>query len=102
MRNILKTRRTVHYFVYYNIGMFIISSIVITIYFYTRSEQLYEIMNFANQGVPQENFATVFIVALIIVAIIVVGLLALFYWFIYGILLRRLKINYTELKKMED
>lgn len=102
MRNILKTRRTVHYFVYYNIGMFIISSIVITIYFYTRSEQLYEIMDFANQGVPQENFATVFIVALIIVGIIVVGLLVLFYWFIYGILLRRLKRNYKELKKMED
>lgn len=60
MNNILKTRRTVKYFVYYNVGVFILSSIVVDIFFYTRSEQLYEIMDFASQGIPPENFASVF------------------------------------------
>ena len=102
MKNILKTRRTVKYFVYYNIGMFILSSVVLDSYFYNRSEQLYEIMDFARQGVPLENFATVFIISQIIVGVLVVGLLILFYWLVYGLLLRRLKTNYKELKKIDQ
>jgi len=102
MKNILKTRRTVKYFVYYNVGVFILSSIVVDIFFYARSEQLYEIMDFASQGIPQESFASVFVISQIIVGVIVLGLLILFYWLIYGLLLRRLNRNYKELKKMED
>jgi len=102
MKNILKTRRTVKYFVYYNVGVFILSSIVVDIFFYTRSEQLYEIMDFASQGIPPESFASVFVISQIIVGVIVLGLLILFYWLIYGLLLRRLNRNYLELEKMED
>ncbi len=102
MKNILKTRRTVKYFVYYNVGIFILSSIIVDIFFYSRSEQLYEIMDFASKGVPQENFASVFVISQIIVGIIVLGLLVLFYWLIYGLLLRRLNRNYKELKKLDN
>ena len=102
MNNILKTRRTVKYFVYYNVGVFILSSIVVDIFFYTRSEQLYEIMDFASQGIPPENFASVFVISQIVVGVIVLGLLILFYWLIYGLLLRRLNRNYIELEKMEN
>ena len=102
MNRILRTRRTVKYFVYYNIGMFIISSIILDIFFYNRSEQLYDVMDFASQGVPMENFATVFIISQIVVGILVVGLLMLFYWLVYGLLLRRLRSNYKELKKIDQ
>ncbi len=102
MKNILKTRRTVKYFVFYNVGVFILSSIIVDIFFYTRSEQLYEIMDFASQGIALESFASVFILTQIIVGVIVLGLLILFYWLIYGLLLRRLNRNYLELKKMDD
>ena len=101
MNNILKTRRTVKYFVYYNVGVFILSSIVVDIFFYSKSEQLYNIMDFASQGVPQENFASVFIISQIIVGMIFLGLLMLFYWLIYGLLLKRLNRNYKELEKMD-
>ncbi len=102
MRNILNTRKTVKYFVYYNVGMFILSSIAIDIYFFSRTDQLYKIIDFANQGIPQENFASVFIIAQVLVGVIVLGLLVLFYWLVYGILLRRLNRNYKELKKIDD
>lgn len=102
MNRILRTRRIVKYFVYYNIGMFILSSIVLDIFFYNRSEQLYNIMDFASQGIPLENFATVFIISQIIVGILVVGLLMLFYWLVYGLLLRKLRTNYKELKKIDQ
>lgn len=101
MNNILRTRKTVRYFVYYNIGMFIISSIVANTIYYMKSEQLYEVLDFASKGVPQENFATVFIVSQIIVGIVFVGVLMLFYWLVYGILLGKLKRNYKELKNLE-
>jgi len=101
MHNILKTRKTVRYFVYYNIGMFILSSIVVSTIYYVHSNQLYEVMGFASKGVPRENFATIFIITQIAVGVVFLGLLMLFYWLIYGILLKRLKNNYKELKKIE-
>tara|TARA_B100000809_G_scaffold162008_1_gene159301 strand:+ start:5052 stop:5690 length:639 start_codon:yes stop_codon:yes gene_type:complete len=102
MQNILNTRKTVRYFVYYNLGMFVLVSIAIDSYFYSRSHQLYEIMDFASKGIPEEGFATTFIISQIIVGILVIGLLILFYWLVYGILLKRLNRNYKELKKMDD
>jgi len=101
MNNILNTRKTVRYFVYYNIGMFVISSIIVNIIYYINSDQLYEVMDFASKGVPQDNFASAFIIAQVIVGILFVGILMLFYWVVYGILLGRLNKNYKELKKME-
>ena len=102
MQNILKTRKTVRYFVYYNLGMLASGLIITDIYFYSRSQKLYEIMNFASKGIPEKGFATTFIISQIIVGILVVGLLIAFYWMIYGILLKRLNNNYKELKKMDD
>jgi len=102
MQNILKTRKTVRYFVYYNVGMLASGLIITDIYFYSRSQKLYEIMNFASKGIPEKGFATTFIISQIIVGILVVGLLIAFYWMIYGILLKRLNNNYKELKKLDD
>ena len=102
MQNILNTRKTVRYFVYYNLGMFVLVSIVIDSYFYSRSHQLYEIMDFANKGIPEEGFATNFIISQIIVGVLVIGLLIVFYRLVYGILLKKLNRNYKELEKMDD
>ena len=101
MNNILKTRKTVKYFVYYNVGVFILSSIVVDFFFYNNSEHLFEIMDFASQGISPDNFASVFIISQIVVGILVLGLLILFYWLVYGFLLRKLNRNYLELKKMD-
>ncbi|MFT5103114.1 MAG: hypothetical protein ACI86C_000765 [Candidatus Latescibacterota bacterium] len=101
MQNILKTRKTVRYFVYYNIGMFLLSSIIMIVFYYLNINQLYEVLNMSDQGIARENFQTAFILIQIAVVVIFVGLLMLFYYLIYGILLRRLKQNYTELKRME-
>jgi len=102
MKNILNTRKTVRYFVIYNIGMFIVSSIVVDSFFYNNSNKLYNAMDFASKGVPKENFANVFIIAQVLVGVAVIGLLILFYWLVYGILLKRLNTNYKELQKMEN
>ncbi len=102
MKSILKTRKTVRYFVYYNIGMFVVSSIIINIIYYTKSDQLYEVLEFAEKGVSKDNFAKVFLFSEVIVGLLFLGLLILFYWLVYGFLLRKLKKNYKELKGIEE
>ena len=102
IQNILNTRKTVRYFVYYNVGMTIAFSVAIDTYLYNNSEKLYEVMDFAKQGIPKEGFANIFIISQIIVGFIIIALLILFYWLVYGILLKKLKGNYRELKKINS
>jgi hypothetical protein len=102
MQNILNTRKTVRYFVYYNVGMTIAFSIAIDTYLYNNSEKLYEVMGLAKQGIPKEGFANIFIISQIIVGFIIIALLILFYWLVYGVLLKKLKGNYRELKKINS
>ena len=102
MQNILNTRKTVRYFVYYNVGMTIAFSVAIDTYLYNNSEKLYEVMGLAKQGIPKEGFANIFIISQIIVGFVIIALLILFYWLVYGILLKKLKGNYRELKKINS
>jgi hypothetical protein len=59
-------------------------------------------MDFAKQGIPKEGFANIFIISQIIVGFVIIALLILFYWLVYGILLKKLKGNYRELKKINS
>jgi len=99
MSNILKTRRTVHYFVYYNIGMAALLLMFVNLYYYYNQDKLAAILR------SEEFYATVppevFIKLNVIAGLILVGFLILFYWLVYGLLLKRLKRNYKELKRIE-
>ncbi len=104
MRNILKTRKTVKYFVVYNVGFAILLVVGINLYYYTQQDQLYSVLTENYSGysqIPQETFTNFFFVSQIVVGAILIGLLMLFYRIIYGILLKRLQRNYTELSKIE-
>jgi hypothetical protein len=102
MQNILNTRKTVRYFVYYNVGTTIALFIAIDTYLYNNSDKLYKVMYSYNQDIPKEGFANIFIISQIIVGLTVIGLLILFYWLVYGFLLKKLKGNYKELKKINS
>ncbi|WP_374959515.1 hypothetical protein [Gilvibacter sp.] len=105
MRKILKTRRTVRYFVYYNIGTSILTLFSVNIYYYFNKELLYELMKSTfTDGFAELDLATftsVFFVSQIVVGILFIAFIALIYYLVYGLMLRRLKRNYVELKKME-
>ncbi len=104
MRNIIKTRRTVKYFVVYNVVSTALLIIGVNLYYYTKQDELYRLMakNFDGYGtIPQEQFTNVFFMTQFIIGLILLGLIILFYRLVYGILLRRLKKNYYELEKIE-
>lgn len=99
MKNILRTRKTVRYFVYFNIGLAAALMFATNLYFYFNKPQLSSFLS-SNQeyaAIPAETF----IQASFVAGIIIIGFLVLFYWVIYGLLLRRLKKNYKRLKNLE-
>jgi large-conductance mechanosensitive channel len=103
MESIIKTRKTVRYFVYYNIGVATLGLIAVNIYLFLNKEKLIDYLLAANDygTITGEEVANAFFLAEFVIGTIFIGLLILFYYLIYGILLKRLKRNYSELKKIE-
>tara|TARA_R100001369_G_scaffold92496_1_gene137905 strand:+ start:6417 stop:7082 length:666 start_codon:yes stop_codon:yes gene_type:complete len=104
MKNILKTRKTVKYFVIYNVGANALIMLAINIYYYLNKDHLFQLMSEKYEGfsnISQESFASVFFIAQFVIGLLFIGLIILFYRVVYGILLRRLTKNYKELKKIE-
>jgi hypothetical protein len=104
MHSIIKTRKTVSYFVIYNVVSTALILVYINLYFFTKKNELYTILikdNDAYQGVSIETFTSVFFIVQFVVGLLLIGFVLLFYRIVYGILLRKLKHNYGELEKIE-
>ncbi len=95
MQNILNTRKTVRHYVWVNLT--VLGAIVISTILY--------MLFFTDEFTKALSGGVVPVISVIIVAIIItllfIGLLALVYRFVYGILTRRLKQNYKELEKLD-
>lgn len=98
MKDILKTRKMVQYYVWYNLGMIVfglIMGFVIALYYNPETVIL------RNKVEHDPKIMAVTIGILAIITIVLFGLFWLFYRLLYGILLRRLHANYKELKKID-
>lgn len=94
MKDILKTRKTVKYYVWYNLGMMVISMIIGFILAFSLNPKIHEITS--------NNKVFIFTILFCGVALVLfVGLFWLFYRLLYGSLLRKLFRNYNELKKID-
>jgi len=90
IKNIIRTRRTVKTYVWVNVIMVIVASVILFYEFYS-------------QEIAEESLKLKLIMAGVFIGILVVMVLLLlgFYRLLYGILTRRLKRNYQALKKLE-
>jgi hypothetical protein len=103
MDSIIKTRRTVKYFVWYNVAAFALTLVIINYFYYTKSELLLEALRETYGTVSTgPEFLTYFFLAQAVIGVLLILLLILFYRIVYGILLKKLYKNYHELKKIED
>lgn len=99
MNSILKTRKTVQYYVWYNL-IIVVVSLIIGFYI--------GIVNNNKSLILKDDFTVnntnifVLITVILVTIVFVFGLFWLFYKLIYGILLRKLNSNYKELKKIEE
>lgn len=100
MKNIIKTRKTVMQYVWFNLILFAVLMIVVFLEFVGLNPNS-EITATITEA---DNSTTLWVIVglLLLVAILFFAfLLWLFYKLLYGILLRRLNENYKELKKLE-
>jgi hypothetical protein len=102
MERILKTRKTVRHYVIFNL-VFMCISIVIGVYIeITNNPEVQALIN----GIDADGAKNVTIFYLIIVGVsilamvLITALLLGFYYLIYGLLLKRLKANYKDLKEL--
>lgn len=100
MHDILKTRKTVQYYVWYNLAMAVFSFISgFIIYFVYNPESLI----LKDRMEHENNYHTLCIIigTLVLACAIFIFIFWLFYRLLYGILLRKLNTNYKELKKID-
>lgn len=102
MERILKTRKTVKHYVIFNL-VFVCISIVIGVYIeITNNPEVQTLIN----GIEADGAKNVTIFYLIVVGIsilamaLITAILLGFYYLIYGLLLKRLKANYKDLKEL--
>ncbi|RSK39141.1 hypothetical protein [Mangrovimonas spongiae] len=101
MENILKTRKTVKQYVAFNLIYLVVSVIVVLCVEFKMDQQLISQVNEAATNGEAFKFYATFILIVAGMLILIIGVLLLFYWLIYGILLKRLNKNYKELKRLE-
>lgn len=101
MEKILKTRRTVKQYVAFNLIYLVISTVVVLFLEFDRDQQVIDKVNQAAANGDAFKFYAGIIIATVLLLAVAIGILLLFYWLVYGILLKRLNRNYKELKKLE-
>ena len=103
MEQILKTRKTVKYYVIYNLAMMCLSIPIAVIMELSSPESqtlISEIQGDGDKGI-YIFYLIVAVLSLIVMSVVTAFFLG-FYYLIYGLLLKRLKKNHKELKKLED
>jgi hypothetical protein len=102
IKSILGIRKTVKYYVIYNLAMVFLISIIVNIVMFSDSDKLLKTVNPKNLTMDISQVLTITIITQIIVLIVVLVFLWLFYKLLYGILLRKLNTNYKELIKLDN
>ena len=102
MKNILLVRKTVKWYVYYNLLNVVVFSIILNILIFNTPEGINILSGIDNESFNQKHMMSVFIIAQIVVIAIMILILWLFYYLLYGILLKKLNKNYKELTKLNE
>ena len=101
MTTILKTRRTVHNYIWYNLAVITISIILSMILLFYHNPQFISLLNNAILKGNETIFIIITIGFSLLFIAAIIGIFCLFYRILYGILLRKLYANYKELKKID-
>jgi hypothetical protein len=102
INRILKIRKTVKYYVFYNLATVFLGSIILNMVMFSDNNKLMKVMNPDNLALDIKQVITITVISQIIALVIILVLLWLFYKLVYGILLRKLNKNYKELAKLTD
>jgi hypothetical protein len=98
MKDILKTRKTVLYYVWYNLGMVVLSLLIGFFIAFTYNQDVIVLKD----KIASDSKVLIITIGILVLTIAVfLSVFWLFYRLLYGILLKRLYSNYNELKKID-
>ena len=101
MKSILRVKRTVTQYVWFNIAIFCISLGMFLYGSLTFGQESVQIQEAASNAGNETLFWIMVVGTITLVIAAIVVLIWLFYRLLYGILLNRLRANYRELKRLE-
>lgn len=103
MQKIIKTRKTVKHYIIFSLTMAILIFLIIILGIYLNSDIMGAFPEIKDQlkDISPEKLKVSLIIGIGIFGLVFVAILSLFYFLIYGFLLRKLNKNYKELKKLE-
>lgn len=101
LKSILRVKRTVTQYVWFNIAIFCISLGMFLYGSLTFGKESEQIQAAASDAGNETLFWIMVVGTIVVVIAVIVSLIWLFYKLLYGILLNRLRANYRELKRLE-
>ncbi len=90
MQNILNTRKTVKYYIWFNLAFLVLGTV-----------GAFVLIEATHPEFLSTDSLFLAVISLIIMLALAIGILLIIYRLLYGRLLRRLKANYNQLKKLE-
>ncbi|MCM4168851.1 hypothetical protein KCTC52924_02547 [Arenibacter antarcticus] len=102
LSNILKTRKTVKYYVLFCLSLIFISFLVMAAGIYLNDDPISAMgYKYNLDNVDPAKLKTTMMATVLILGVIVTTVMGCIYFLLYGILLKKLNKNYKELKEME-
>lgn len=102
INKILRVRKTVKFYVFYNLLTFLIMSIIINGIIFSDKTKFMLLFRIDDAIFNDTKFYSIMLVTQIVFIIIFLVLFWLFYQLLYGILLKKLNNNYKELSKLGE
>ncbi len=100
--NILKTRKTVKYYVFFSLSMVLLTFalLIVGIYFSDNITETFELGEKLSET-PPEKLKWIFMASFAVVGVLFTFILGGIYFLLYGLLTRKLRKNFYELQKLE-
>ncbi|PXX24224.1 hypothetical protein C7972_11626 [Arenibacter sp. ARW7G5Y1] len=102
MSNILKTRKTVKYYVIFCLSLIFISFIVMAVGIYLNEDPMTALgYGYKAENINPDKLKTTLVATVVVLGVVVTLVMGCIYFLLYGILLKKLNKNYKELKEMD-
>ena len=101
MSNILRVRKTVKYYVFYNLAGLVVTNVIISAIMFSKPDTLIKAMNPDGLEIDANTLLFTTLVSVIVMTIVLFLIFWLFYRVTYGKLLKKLNRNYKELDSLD-
>lgn len=104
MHRIIRTRRTVKNYIIFALSIFLFTFLAIAVgVYFGDGDTLIEVLNLeeAAEDMSIERLKLILAISFVVMGLFATALIGLIYFLIYGLLIRKLGRNYTELKRLE-